>query len=131
MSNQNIDDRTCNRCNKNFKYPSQLERHKNGKIQCKKREIHYLCQHCNKSYSSKSNLNKHIKTCKNNVLENNQHNQSNQPIQPEQTNNNNSMNILIDVMKNLIELISKQMSIGNVQNISNLLQEPNSNICIL
>ena len=126
MSNQNIDDRTCNRCNKNFKYPSQLERHKNGKIQCKKREIHYLCQHCNKSYSSKSNLNKHIKTCKKK-----EHNNQCQANQPAPLTNDNSMNILIDVMKNLIELISKQMSIGNVQNISNLLQEPNSNICIL
>jgi hypothetical protein len=130
MSNQNIDDRACQSCGKHFKYPSQLERHKNGQNQCKPRIKNFLCQHCNKSYSSNSNLHKHIKKCKNNVLKNNQSNQSNQSNQTVQITNDNSMNMLIDVMKNLVELITKQGNTGNIQNISNLLQAPNSNIHI-
>ena len=75
----------CNDCNKEFKFKSQIDRHKNSKTSCKdnlnkeysvekelktinnkiynctKKSIDKICGFCNKDYFNKSNLQRHIK----------------------------------------------------------------------
>ena len=61
-----MSDRTCGTCGTAFKFPSQLDRHLNGKKQCKPSVLNpeALCEYCNVQYSNKYNLVKHHVTCK-------------------------------------------------------------------
>jgi hypothetical protein len=49
----------CIKCNKEFKFKSELERHKNKKKSCNK-IIEYKCNNCNKEFLNMSNLKSHI-----------------------------------------------------------------------
>jgi hypothetical protein len=81
--NNNSNNRTCIRCGQIFQYPSQLERHKNGKLECRVNDTINLnknqCAHCNKKFASKFSLTRHNETCiekikketQNNIIKNN------------------------------------------------------------
>ena len=78
----------CLDCNKDFKYKSLLERHKNRKTPCvKKNEIiikEYNCETCNKTFTSNYKLNRHKNnkvSCTTQIINNNSnsHNTINLP----------------------------------------------------
>lgn len=54
----------CNKCDKLFKYQSELDRHKNRKIPCKSNhrldEVSFKCSRCDKKYSTRGNLIRHM-----------------------------------------------------------------------
>jgi hypothetical protein len=54
----------CDKCDKEFKLKTDLQRHLNRKNPCDIVNPNNECEYCQKSYSSRSNLNKHIKACK-------------------------------------------------------------------
>lgn len=111
----------CNRCGKEFRFLSHLQRHINGKKQCKIKTNKYLCKYCNKPYSTKSNLNQHFKTCK--IKKENGNNNNNN------SENNNSVNInndvrnkqQIDTLKSIIELLLADIVKNDNNNTNTLL----------
>ena len=56
---------TCMRCEKQFKFKSQLERHNNSIRPCKYKNPENMCEYCNKICSTKYTLVRHYLTCKN------------------------------------------------------------------
>lgn len=68
----------CVKCNKEFKYESDLNRHKNRKSPCDKKE-ELKCNYCNVSFTCPYNKSIHEKTKKhiNNIQTNNGNNNIN------------------------------------------------------
>ncbi len=71
VHDQNVDHKKCDSCEKVFRTPIELQRHKNRKTPCLIKEISEdqklnpnRCIFCNKIFSKKSNLIKHHKGCK-------------------------------------------------------------------
>jgi hypothetical protein len=65
----NNNDRTCGNCGIVFDFPCQLERHLNGKKQCKSKDLQnneFSCKHCGYNYSNKYSLVRHLEICKKN-----------------------------------------------------------------
>jgi hypothetical protein len=69
--NQDLDNKKCYSCGKNFRTPADLIRHKNRKTPCLIREVPQnqidnpnRCIYCNKILSKKEHLTRHITTCK-------------------------------------------------------------------
>lgn len=55
------DDRTCQDCLKEFKYPADLEKHKKKKYPCTQGD--YPCRLCSKHFQHQSGRSRHEKTC--------------------------------------------------------------------
>ena len=55
---------TCNKCNKGFKFDSELNRHKNRKIQCNESKKEYKCDICNVAFKCPTEQQRHKKTKK-------------------------------------------------------------------
>ena len=54
----------CNLCDKEFKYPYLLERHKNNKIPCNKEKERTECKLCNVNFPCVAKLERHEKSKK-------------------------------------------------------------------
>ena len=52
----------CLKCNKDFKYQSEFNRHKNKKLSCDKIKINIECKICNLKFNCQSEKNRHEKT---------------------------------------------------------------------
>ena len=52
----------CDLCNKEFKYKSELEKHKNKKKPCGDIIMKYNCNLCNSNFNFKSLLDRHLNT---------------------------------------------------------------------
>jgi hypothetical protein len=133
----NKQDRTCIRCGKEFRFPSQLERHLKNKIQCKIKSQNYICEHCNKPYSNKYNLINHTKICKIKINNENQNNNLQNNLQNNLNNNlhnNVNLDVLLEMINNVNNILNLFVKNNGQQanalpaNIANLLQAHNSNI---
>lgn len=51
----------CLNCNKEFKYESKLNEHKNRKTECIKNNINYNCKICNSNFKYESEYLRHEK----------------------------------------------------------------------
>ena len=116
---------SCHKCNKIFKYQSQLDRHlariTNCKIIIENNEL--KCKKCNIQLSNKYNLARHYKTCKTST------NVSNNPIEANAANINVNLEDILTLVKTNIEKNIKsyieniKISLDNkpIQNIQNII----------
>ena len=109
----------CENCNKEFKYESKLNEHKNRKNPCNKEKKEYNCEYCNINFTCYSNKNKHEKTIKH-------INNYNKYIQ----NNVNGDNIAGDQINNIINLTLnvKPFLESELVGLNNLLDDIVNNI---
>ena len=121
----------CNKCNKEFKYESELKRHKNKKILCNKQKSEYNCNLCNIKFKYESDYLRHEKTKKHiyNLSNNNYEetynnntliNENNDLINNnmELTNTNNELineNIKLKNKINILEKCVKQLELENLK----------------
>jgi hypothetical protein len=107
----------CNLCNKEFKYKSKLEEHKNRKTKCNIIKDNTNCDICHINFNFKSDLERHNKTKKH-------INNYNIQIANNITNNftninnyNNIMNCHLDVILNIFEKTNvNKLSITDIEN---------------
>jgi len=107
----------CNLCNKEFKYKSKLEEHKNRKTKCNIIKDNTNCDICHINFNFKSDLERHNKTKKH-------INNYNIQIVNNITNNftninnyNNIMNCHLDVILNVFEKTNvNKLSITDIEN---------------
>ena len=102
----------CNLCDKEFKYPYLLERHKNNKIPCNKKKESTECKLCNINFPCVAKLERHFKSKKHININNIQ-------IANNITNNfNNINNYYMDVIMNAFEKTNlNKLSITDIENI--------------
>jgi hypothetical protein len=107
----------CYSCGKEFKKPSDLDRHKNRKTPCLIREVppeHVnnpnRCIFCNKVFSKKENLTKHLKICKV---------------------KNGGMDILVDKVRHEQEIrILKEQFNAEIQQLRNEMEELKKSVIV-
>lgn len=120
----------CLKCNKEFKYESKLNEHKNRKIPCNSLKKEYMCELCKLIFTrpshqkiheqTKSHINKSIKTIiiNDNNLENKSNVLENEIINLQ--NKNNTLNEEIINLKNkIINLEVENMELKNKNRINN------------
>lgn len=129
-----MEDRTCNRCKKEFDFPCQLERHTNSTRKCKIKNNNNICSHCNITCSSKYNLERHYKTCKKKqesntlqVYNNDEANiiaQQNNVVEEENNNTDNSETIktLSSTLSKLIKKNKNNIHKDSIKELSNCLE---------
>ena len=100
----------CNLCNKEFKYKSKLEEHKNRKTKCNIIKDNTNCDICNINFNFKSDLERHIKSKKHININNIQINNN--------INIKNFNNYYMDVIMNAFEKTNlNKLSITDIENI--------------
>lgn len=88
----------CLKCNKPFKYKSELERHNNNKNKCNK-ENNYNCLLCNSNFKYESDFLRHEKT-KKHIINSNKEN-LNKSAHNDNTNQNDEIEYLKEKLKKL------------------------------
>ena len=98
----------CFKCNKEFNFESELNRHKSRKTDCSKTKLENKCELCNVTFARPAHKNKHEKTTKhiNNSITNTGNNNINVNI----NGNNNSINNIINLTLNVNSFKDTDMS---------------------
>lgn len=95
----------CLKCNKEFKFESELNRHKNRKIPCNKEKIKHNCKICNSNFKYESDYIRHEKTKKHQLN-----------VQLHINGNQNQSNINGDNIQNFNNIIQLTLNVNSFKN---------------
>jgi len=114
----------CDLCDKEFKFKSKFEEHKNKKKSCNKSKISYNCEICKADFNHKSHLERHEKTTKH-ITNNNIHIENLNQYNIENQNNITNNNIHIHITK-VNSFIETNLDFLKFEEINRLLKNDNN-----